>query len=658
MPSETAPHLQQSCSDGSLSDFRYSTSPGELTSDHESPLLSESVSQGQVNADVFIDEGNFSLSSMESLQAKSSLLSEEEDAYRYILDLKDGPASNMSNEDIVDNPNAEQTETSPVQNPEMIKPTFHDYSYGDSDSGYYPGHKDVSTTEPEDVSKSSLVTDTDEQVADFENTVESQSEHCKESESSITEDFQKVSTEPNSVALFEDEPECPVLKYERISISGSEEDVEAELSEEKSHKNETEENDLLDVFSSDMRTNEDSGTDAYLRKTEEINQLLNLDHDHQEPAIEPNMDNTGDKADQVCSELELPQSPPHNSLSGAADSEAEIERKEDKVPGNEESDMCEEAIMKDLSEGNQQSANSLAEKNFIEASKDEEEKNCKLESNISKQLSDIWEVGDGKQSQDNKSSPQEAAVTESNVEDELNGSIRVLENEPNGTKSMCEDATTSESQLEDQQIEKETMKEVEVCCNQRDKLEDQQPEIESIKENETFSKHHENETRLGSQQNEIESVKEEESHSHHRFVDFEDTELSGSKNDVQKSEITQNDVLISKVEESLKELNSPAFCEENEHSFTPPTPSSPVSPPGWDEATVNQPSGEQIQGQTTWEETARIMGTPERAERYPVELRLSLSVTPLQPAPSQLSHSDSDSERATQEKVTVLRKLM
>ncbi|KAJ8411829.1 hypothetical protein AAFF_G00154670 [Aldrovandia affinis] len=43
----------------------------------------------QVFTDLFVDEGNFSLSSVESFQTKSKLPSEEEDAYRYILDLNE-----------------------------------------------------------------------------------------------------------------------------------------------------------------------------------------------------------------------------------------------------------------------------------------------------------------------------------------------------------------------------------------------------------------------------------------------------------------------------------------------------------------------------------------------------------------------------------------
>ncbi|KAG9336679.1 hypothetical protein JZ751_003027 [Albula glossodonta] len=49
----------------------------------------EKATQDQVFSDLFIDEGNFSQSSAESFQTKSKIPSEEEDAYRYILDLNE-----------------------------------------------------------------------------------------------------------------------------------------------------------------------------------------------------------------------------------------------------------------------------------------------------------------------------------------------------------------------------------------------------------------------------------------------------------------------------------------------------------------------------------------------------------------------------------------
>ncbi|KAI4882010.1 hypothetical protein NFI96_005487 [Prochilodus magdalenae] len=653
MPSETAPQLQQSCSEGSLSDLRYSTSPGELTSDQESPLLLESVSQDQVDTDLFTDEGNFSLSSMESLQAKSTLLSEEEEAYRYILDLKeDGSANHAASEDIVSNLDEEQTEASPVQNPETAKPAFHEHSCGDSDSGYYPGHKDIPATEQDDVSKSSLFTDADEQTSGFESPVESQPEHCQESsESSIAGDLQKVSAESNPAALFEDDADCPVLKYERISISGSEEDVDAELSEEAPHTEETEENDTIDVFHSDAQPNKDSQNHeeehATLREAEDVDQVLHLDLASQETAVEPEEEDSGetnDKADPVCSELELST---YRSPSGAAEAEAEIQREEDKTSGTEEdSGMCEEPAMKDLSEANPQAAKSLAEINLIEVTEVEEEK---LEPSVPNQSSANEELGepvacDEEASRGNMSSPQREAVAQSSLEDKLNGGTSSLEIEP----SVCEDGAMGE-------VEKP--KEEEAPCSQHDgsKLGDQQTEIDGLKKDitEINHDHHDGETESEGQQNEMESVtKEQTSCSHQQAIHLEGAELDETRNHhVLKPESPQDEVLVSRISETLEEPNSdPAVCEDHEHSSAPPTPSSPASQPGWDQSAGKQPYEEQSQGRATWDETARIMGTPERAERYPAELRLSLSVTPLQPAPSQLSHTDSDSERTSQEK--------
>ncbi|XP_072545119.1 uncharacterized protein clmna isoform X2 [Salminus brasiliensis] len=633
MPSETAPQLQQSCSDGSLSDLRYSTSPGELTSDQGSPLLSERVSQDQPDGDLFIDEGNFSLSSMESFQAKSTLLSEEEDAYRYILDLKeDGSTNHEPSEDVVNDPNAEQSEPSPVQSAEIIKPASQDPSYGDTDSGYYPGHKDTSITELDDVSKSSLLTDADDLVSGME----SQSEYCKESlESSITEDLQKVPSESNPLTFFEDDPECPVVKYERISISGSEEDGETELPEETPPNEEHEENDIPDVFIS-----EDSKTCQ--EEAEEADQVFHLPHDHQEAAVEPEKDNAEpeDKADLVCTEISTQRSP-----SGA---EAEIQGEEKKASGSEDSGMCEEPVMKDLRVANPQASSSnLAEINLIE-----EEKNGTLESSALNESGESEDMGGNVAcsegpSQDDVSSPQEAAVTESFLEDELNESTSCLESEPSEARSMQEDATIDDnSKLEDLPSETENVKEEDLFYNQQDeesKWEDHQNELESVKaEESTFNQLHDPEPMLEGKQSEREGVKDSETHHPPNPIDYKKTEL---KSDVQKSEIPLDEVFASDITEVLKEPKSgSAFGEDTEHPFTPPTPSSPASQPDWDHHVAEQPCGGHGQGQATWEETS------ERAERFPTELRLSLSVTPLQPAPSQSSRSDCGSGQASLEK--------
>lgn len=622
MPSETAPHLQQSCSNGSLSDLRYSTSAGDLTSDQGSSLLSETVSRDQADGDLFIDEGNFSLSSIDSLQAKSALLSEEEDAYRYILDLKeDGSADLEPGEDTVNDPNTDlntkQSETRPVQSPEIVKPAYQDPSYGDADSGYYPVNvNDASITELEDSSKTLLITDIDELVS----VMESQSELCKESlESSITGDLQKTPLEVNPLAFLEDDPECPIVKYERVSISGSEDDAEAEFPEGIPHNQEDEEEDMPDVFQSEdskMCREEHS----YLREAQEAYQVLH----QEEPAVQPEEDKT--KPDLVCTEIsEQPRRP-----SGA---EAEIQGEEEKkkASGSQDSGMCEEPEMKDLRDAKPQASNNLYETNFTEVAKVEEERNCTLETDS--QNEEKMGEEDLEASQCDLSPPKEETTS-------------CLESEPSETRSIHEDATIDDnSKLEDLPSEIENVTEEELLsCNQQE-LESKV--LETVKEKEVeaiFSQPHDD---LKTNLEDHTSVQDPETHSNnHPALDFAPVEL---RNDVQNSEIPPNDVL-STVNEVLNETNSePAFSEETEHPFIP-TLSSPASQPDWDQGTVEQPSDGCSQRQATWEEMENIIDTSERAERFPTELRLSLSVTPLQPAPSQSSHSVCDGERAIQEK--------
>ncbi|KAI5102021.1 calmin-like, partial [Silurus meridionalis] len=204
---ETPSELPQSCSNDSLRD---STSAGDLTS-LGSPLESEKGLQDQVDSELFIDEGNFSL----SLEARSALLSEEEDAYRYILDLKEEESAiDVPTDDIMNNSNAQE----PCPEANQVKSS--DPSNGDGDSGYYPDQKDIPTT-PQ------LSHDPDEAVAVAENESEQTAEDLQELfESSDAEAVQNANIESDQMHIFEDDQEWPVVQYERISISGSEEDIE------------------------------------------------------------------------------------------------------------------------------------------------------------------------------------------------------------------------------------------------------------------------------------------------------------------------------------------------------------------------------------------------------------------------------------------------
>lgn len=545
---ETPSELPQSCSNDSLRD---STSAGDLTS-LGSPLESERGLQDQVDSELFVDEGNFSL----SLEARSALLSEEEDAYRYILDLKEEEsASDVPNEDIMTNSNAQ--EPCPETNPD--KPASSDPSYGDGDSGYYPDQKDIAATQPDDVSESLLSPDSNKPVAGVENELENLAEYCEESlESSNTEEaVQKVSTESDQTNVFEDDQEWPVVQYERISISGSEEDIEelgTELREEPLDE-EMEGNQMPDVFSGRM---EDGAAEEHhrFRKTEDVDQVQETEQDGPKPE---------DKADQISTEYELPQIPTNSSQPGATDSEAEIQEKEEQKSGAEDSSKTEEPTMKDLSESYQQVTDRLVETSFPEV---EEEK---LESSpVKKRSCEETSQGD-------LSLVQADVVAKNESEDELNATQGLPETE-NGA---VEDVSTKED--------------------------DTSSGLQNI--------------------------------NHSKASEDDLIEINTT---MPVSVTSQSNTLVTDLPtpEALDQPNPGApSCEEDERSFSPPTPS-----------VVDQPYDNENEGQATWEET-KILDT-ERAERYRAELRLSLSVTPLQPAPSQPALTDSDS---AQEKVITVR---
>ncbi|KAJ8341193.1 hypothetical protein SKAU_G00334840 [Synaphobranchus kaupii] len=115
--SEAAPleKLIESQSDGSLNenelpfDRRDSGSsdwPPEKPShgEQESPAENGKVTEDQVFTDLFIDEGNFSESSVESIQTKSKIPSEEEEAYQYIMGLNEEERAEPSSPGNYDNP--------------------------------------------------------------------------------------------------------------------------------------------------------------------------------------------------------------------------------------------------------------------------------------------------------------------------------------------------------------------------------------------------------------------------------------------------------------------------------------------------------------------------------------------------------------------------
>lgn len=527
---ETPSELPQSCSNDSLRD---STSAGDLTS-LGSPLESERGLQDQVDSELFIDEGNFSL----SLEARTTLLSEEEDAYRYILALKENEtASDVPNEDIIKNSHAKEPclETNPD------KPTSSDPSYGDWDSGYYPDQKDISTTNPDDVTERLLYPDTNKPIAVVENEPENLAEIHKESlESFSTEPVQKILMESDQTNVFEDDLEWPVVQYERISISGSEEDLE-ELGTELCEEPLDEELVGLQMPSGRMEDGAEEENHSF-KKTVEMDQVQEPEQDS------PEAEN---KADQITTEYELPHIPTHSSQPGATDPEAEIQEKEEQKSGTEDSSKTEEQTMKDLHESCQELIDRLVETNFPEV----EEEN-------SKKMGEIY-VGEETCQGDLGVVPEEM-VNKSKLEDELNSSL---------------------------------------------------PKTEVIPENRTTEEH------------KVENM-------------IEDDASSSLKN-IPVSATSSSNALVSDIPppEDLHEPNPGApSCEEDEQSFSPLTPS-----------TVDQTHDDENDGQAVCEES-KIMDA-ERSERYRAELRLSLSVTPLQPAPSQPALTDSD--RAQEKVITV-----
>ncbi|XP_059374679.1 calmin-like isoform X2 [Carassius carassius] len=209
----------------------------EVTSELGSPCSPESTPENHLDCELFIDEGNYSLSSMDCLHAKSTVQSEEDNAYKYILDLKEEQSANhLPSDDMRNKSDAEcleQTETNPLEHQEQVKPSSEDSSCLESDSGYFQDNKEAMSAQPED---ESLLTSTgDEEVSrvqvsePFQDNVESFNKEA------MQRDTIELTDGPEEKPfIFEDDNECPVLQYERVSISGSEEDIIlcADLAEE------------------------------------------------------------------------------------------------------------------------------------------------------------------------------------------------------------------------------------------------------------------------------------------------------------------------------------------------------------------------------------------------------------------------------------------
>lgn len=204
---ETQPVRDESMNESSVTGDKFSTTD-EGTSDLGSPFSPESTPDNPADRELFIDEGNYSLGSMDSLHGKSTQLTEEEDAYKYILDLKE--------EESTETPDTlEQTQVDSLEYKESVKPS--EETYIQSDSGYFQDQKEAIPARP---GESPLDSQNGVNVSVDKTENESFQDNVDSSNTEATE-----RNPPEIAVVFEDEPECPVLKYERVSISGSEEDI-------------------------------------------------------------------------------------------------------------------------------------------------------------------------------------------------------------------------------------------------------------------------------------------------------------------------------------------------------------------------------------------------------------------------------------------------
>ncbi|XP_052002056.1 calmin-like [Xyrauchen texanus] len=274
--------------ESSMPGERYSTTPSEMTSDLGSPFSQVSTTENQLDQELFIDQGSYSLGSIDSLHAKSTLPPEEEEAYKYILDLNKKESDNhLPSEDMrnkSDAVNLEQTETEHSEYQESDKPP----PDLQSDSGYNQDYKEAMQAQPEGVSEAPLITAIDEEVGALEMKIEFEAFQYNESSNTGAMhrnclEFTDSAKEKPNVFKDETEPECPVLQYERVSIS-SEEDIKlcTDLTEE--HTEESDVNNLPNILNGHAETKEDlqDGEPRGVLESEEKKQNNN---DQKEPLV-------------------------------------------------------------------------------------------------------------------------------------------------------------------------------------------------------------------------------------------------------------------------------------------------------------------------------------------------------------------------------------
>ncbi|KAL1257651.1 hypothetical protein QQF64_010895 [Cirrhinus molitorella] len=497
----------------------------EVTSDLGSPFSPESAPENHLDRELFIDEGNYSLGSMDSLHAKSTAPSEEDDAYKYILDLKEEQSANhLPSDDMRNKSDAEcleQTEPNPLENQEPLKSD--DPSCLESDSGYFQDNKEEMAAQPE--VESLLNSTADEEVSGA-----LESEAFQDSVvSSNTEDMQIDALEltdgpGEKPVIYEDEPECPVLKYERVSISGSEEDLK-------------------------------QCTDLAEEPTEEPDKILSNGHSE----IENSDLRDGEQEAVFESEVVFEEEPEEPPISDRSQTEVEVPH-EDEVCY-----MCGGPVAKSSSE----QGDCLSHSNSTE-------KDCNSDSRP------FSESEGGGNYEDN---PKEK-------NNELNGTVSDLKNEPRESKGIHEDLLIiGKSDLESGS--------------------------DGIRRTE-FS-HNTN----GESQAQV----------------SDNTEPGGSKDNRPVSVVDSHyNVLNSITEEPLSDTS----IHDGESDSTP---SQSPNRQRLEVSSVELPIEQEI------EDSRFIIGVRGYPERRPAELRLSLSMTPLQPAPPKrsLTESDTDTEDASED---------
>ncbi|XP_016125393.1 uncharacterized protein [Sinocyclocheilus grahami] len=417
---------------------------------------------------------------------------------------------------------------------EPEEPSSDDSSCLESDSGYFQDNKEAMTAQPEN--ESLLTSTVDEEVSGV-----LESEAFQDNvEYSNTEAMQRDTLDlrdgpEEKPFIFEDhsEPECPVLQYKRVSISGSEEDIKLCAD----HAEEPTEEPGKNLPNGHSETNENSD----LRDRE------------QEAVLESEV------KDVVFEEPEEP-------ISDWSQTEVEIPD-EDQVCY-----MCGGPVAKSSAESSEQGDDCLSHLNSTE-------KDCN---------SDLRHFSE----------------SEGNFEDnpreknnELNGTVCDLKNEPRESKGIHEDLLIiGKSPLENGS---DGIRRTEFSHNTNSESQAQvsdNMEPRGVKDNRPVSV-------VDSHYDVLNSVTE-------TFVEpLSDTSIHDGEND-------------STLSQSLHRLH--------------PEVSSTELP---------------IEEETTFEDSKFVIGVRGYPERRPAELRLSLSMTPLQPAPPKrsLTESDTDTEDTSED---------